>query len=403
MMEGRMMKLENMTCKIIYLCLALVMMALSGCGSSDTSTPAQSTGTKTTSEGTVAANTSGIVPASTGISAPLGNTLTFRQDTLLSTDVSGTNPVTGSIPTRVIYSTTAGDLPAAAQTLPSGSTLAAFLDIDMGAAKYFSETLQVKLNVISGGANVGDTVAIYYFNDATNTWEPGDVVTVSSDGTVTFTVRHLSIWAAFKTATPPPGKPKSTSVTPGDAQVSVTWAPPATGSSPTSYNVYYKTTPGVTAANGTKVENAVSPQVISGLTNGITYYFVVTAVSANGESGPSSEEMATPSASLQPPASPNGLAVTAGAGKVTVQWNTKETASTYNIYYIDSGSISSTDLKATGTKVTVAAAADPQPTTQTHEISGLTAGITYSFIVTAENAAGESEAQTTPKKATPTP
>jgi hypothetical protein len=262
--------------------------------------------------------------------------------------------------------------------------------------------MQATMNVISGGANVGDTVAIYSFNTSASKWEPVDDAIVSQDGTVAFTIHHLSIWAAFKTATPPPGKPSSSSVTAGNSQVTATWAAPKTGPAPTSYNLYYGTAPGVTAANGTKIENAVSPQVVKGLVNGTPYFFVVTAVNANGEGGPSSEESATPDASLQPPASPNGMGVTAGPGSVTVQWNTKLTATTYNIYYLASGAITSAELQATGVKVIVPAAADPQPATQSQQISGLIPGTQYNFIVTAENAAGESAAQSSPKPATPT-
>jgi hypothetical protein len=248
---------------------------------------------------------------------------------------------------------------------------------------------------------VGNTVAFYSFNAVTNKWEPGDDATVSQDGTAAISIRHLSILAAFKTTTPPPGKPSGSSATAGNSQITVSWSAPKTGPAPTSYNIYYGTVPGVTTTSGTKIENAVSPYVIKGLTNDTPYYFAVTAVNANGESGLSSEETATPDATQQPPASPNGVVVNPGPGSVTIQWNTKLTATSYNIYYIASADISTIDLLAGGTKVTVPAAADPQPATQSEVINGLTPGTIYSFIVTAENTAGESGAQSTPKKATP--
>ncbi len=40
-------------------------------------------------------------------------------------------------------------------TLPDGASLAAFLDIDLSAVKYFTKPLKMTMNVISGGANVG--------------------------------------------------------------------------------------------------------------------------------------------------------------------------------------------------------------------------------------------------------
>jgi predicted phage tail protein len=201
------------------------------------------------------------------------------------------------------------------------------------------------------------------------------------------------------TPIPLPAPPTGASATPGDGQVTYTWNPVATA---TSYNIYYSTASPVTKTSGIKIANVTSPKVITGLTNGTTYYFVVTAVNAAGESVESPEDSATPSAELQPPASPNGVSATAGTGKVTVQWNTKLTATSYNIYYIASSPITSADLMATGTKVNVLAlSADPQPATQSHDITGLTPGTTYSFVVTSVNAAGESGTQNNPKTATP--
>jgi hypothetical protein len=160
----------------------------------------------------------------------------------------------------------------------------------------------------------------------------------------------------------------------------------------------------VTKTTGAKVANVVSPKTITGLTNGTTYYFVVTAVNAAGESVESSETSAAPSAALQPPASPNGVSATGGTGKVTVTWNTKLTATSYVIYYTESNNITSAANLANGTKVTVAAiSADPQPATQSYDVTGLKSGTTYAFNVTSKNAAGESGTQNFPKYATTSP
>lgn len=43
------------------------------------------------------------------------------------------------------------------------------------------------------------------------------------------------------------------------------------------FNIYWDTSPGVTKETGTKIANVTSPYDHTGLTNGTTYYYVVTA------------------------------------------------------------------------------------------------------------------------------
>ena len=56
----------------------------------------------------------------------------------------------------------------------------------------------------------------------------------------------------------------------------------------TSYNIYWKDSPGVTKRNGEKISNVKNPHTIKGLKPG-TYFFVVTAVNELGESEESEE------------------------------------------------------------------------------------------------------------------
>jgi fibronectin type 3 domain-containing protein len=62
----------------------------------------------------------------------------------------------------------------------------------------------------------------------------------------------------------------------------------------TSYNVYRSQISPVTKTTGTQTTVADNSVAVSGLDNGIKYYFVVTAVNANGESAESVEVSATP-------------------------------------------------------------------------------------------------------------
>ena len=85
--------------------------------------------------------------------------------------------------------------------------------------------------------------------------------------------------------------PTGVTATAGNAQVTISWTS-VTGA--TSYNIYWSTTTGVTKTTGTKILNATNPFTHTGLTNGTTYFYVVTAVDANGESAESAQVSATP-------------------------------------------------------------------------------------------------------------
>jgi proprotein convertase subtilisin/kexin type 2 len=93
------------------------------------------------------------------------------------------------------------------------------------------------------------------------------------------------------TAVPP--VPTNVSATARDANNLIRWT---AVSAATSYNVYWSTTSGVNKTNGTKINLANNPQAHTGLTNNTTYYYVVTAVGAGGESADSAPVSAMPTA-----------------------------------------------------------------------------------------------------------
>ena len=104
--------------------------------------------------------------------------------------------------------------------------------------------------------------------------------------------------SATPTGSVAPTSPSSVSAVAGDGLVTISW----TGvSGATSYAIYWSTSPGVTPQNGTAITNATSPYLHTPLTNGQPYYYVVTALDANGESPPSTEVGATPTASASVP------------------------------------------------------------------------------------------------------
>jgi lysophospholipase L1-like esterase len=133
----------------------------------------------------------------------------------------------------------------------------------------------------------------------------------------------------------------------------------------------------VTKGNGTKIADAASPYTHDGLTNDLTYYYVVTGVNQYGE-GLESQELSAMPAQGNVPSAPTGVKAVAGDRQAMISWDDVDKAQTYNIYWSTSPDISS----KSGTKL--AGVKSPYP----H--AGLAQGITYYYVITTVNGYGES-------------
>jgi len=118
----------------------------------------------------------------------------------------------------------------------------------------------------------------------------------SASGSASATGQATASPSGGATATGTPGAPAGLTATPGNGEVGLSWTAPASagGAPPASYHVYQGTSSGFTL--GTPVTSTSDTHAtVTGLTNGTTYYFVVTAVDGSGTvSGTSGEASAQP-------------------------------------------------------------------------------------------------------------
>jgi hypothetical protein len=175
--------------------------------------------------------------------------------------------------------------------------------------------------------------------------------------------------------TPPgttiPATPSGLQASAGNAQVSLTWSA-STGD--TTYHIKRATTTGGPYTQVSAPATAAFTDV--GLTNGTTYFYVVSAVNSAGESANSPEVSARPSAPVQAPPAPTGVVATAGNAQVSLTWAASVTATSYNVKR-------STTTGGPYTKIS-------SPTATNFTDTGLTNGTAYFYVVSALNSAGES-------------
>jgi glucose/arabinose dehydrogenase/regulation of enolase protein 1 (concanavalin A-like superfamily) len=209
----------------------------------------------------------------------------------------------------------------------------------------------------------------------------GLAVTSHADGTLC-TATFDNVTLVTPAPPSPPPAPAGLGAVAGNGQVSLSWS---AASGAVSYALKRATT---TGGPYTVVQpNLTGTSFTDGaLTNGTTYFYVVSASNAAGESPDSAEASATP-ALPPPPAAPTGVAATPGNAKVTVTWSAVAGATSYTV---KSATTPGGPYSPAGTGLTA--------TSFTH--GGLTNGTRYYYVVSASNAGGEG-ADSTEASATP--
>lgn len=115
-------------------------------------------------------------------------------------------------------------------------------------------------------------------------------------------IGYFSIEGA-KTYGQVPGIPMNLRVTADSGRALLSWDSVPNAN---SYNLYLSRHPGINNSNyttklGMQMTNVISPYQITGLNNGVTYYFAVTAVNSSGEGAASDVVAATPQSNVTSP------------------------------------------------------------------------------------------------------
>ena len=183
-----------------------------------------------------------------------------------------------------------------------------------------------------------------------------------------------------------PSAPDAPSATSGQGQVSLNWNPPADNGGGPIINYYINTYQGGIALPLSTCTTTQTSCTITGLTNGAAYTFQLVAENALGRSNAS-----TSTASVTPqaiaPSAPTGVSAIAGNSQATVTWSAPASSGGSNItgYTVTSSPSSRTCSSALTSCI----------------VTGLTNGTSYTFTVSATNAAGTGSASSASNSVTP--
>ncbi|MCE3199171.1 chitobiase/beta-hexosaminidase C-terminal domain-containing protein [Paenibacillus sonchi] len=337
--------------------------------------------------GAVASGTTVALSSATS-GAAIHYTLDGSVPTSSSPEYSGPIPVTGAVTIKAI-AVKAGMTDSA--VLSEAYTLSTEPELDsiispVSAAFDKKQTQQADVTIeltLNGNTLIGISNGIANLTAGTDYTLAGSTVTISKTylaslaaGTTSLTFRFsagavqtLDI-TITDTTVPIPGVPLLQSAAFGNAQVQLIWTP-VEGS--TGYKIFQRLADTEYGSEVATVSGSVYSYNAVNLLNGTTYYFVVKAANAEGDSAASNELSATPKTA---PGAPANVTAVSGNGQAVVSFTAPDS---------DGGS-PITGYEVTSSPGNIVAYGTASPIT----VTGLTNGTGYTFTVKAVNSAGSS-------------
>ena len=253
---------------------------------------------------------------------------------------------------------------------------------DLAYYVYWSTNSGVDIN---NGTKIENVTSPFKHTKLTNGRMYYYIITANNGFTISPPTNEVS---AIPSKTP---SPTGLTAVAGNAQVTLSW----NFVSGTTYTLYWSQTSGVNTTNGTPISNVISPHTHmgAGVSNGNTYYYVLTATNRFGVSLPSPEISATP---MKTPA-PMGLMAVGGISKVEISWTTVS-GTTYTLYWSQTPGVNTINGAPISNVISP----------HTHMGTDVVNGIPHYYVLTATTTAfGTSpptaEVMATPIQTTPSP
>ncbi|WP_082722525.1 chitobiase/beta-hexosaminidase C-terminal domain-containing protein [Paenibacillus jilunlii] len=252
-------------------------------------------------------------------------------------------------------------------------------------------TIELTLN---GNTLIGISNGIANLTAGTDYTLSGSTVTISKAYLASLATGSTSLTFRFSagaaqtldititdTTVPIPGVPLLQSAVFGNAKVQLIWTP-VEGS--TGYKIFQRLADAEYGSEVGTVSGSVYSYDAVNLVNGTTYYFVVKAANAEGDSAASNELSATPKTA---PGAPANVTAVSGNGEAVVSFTAPDS---------DGGS-PITGYEVTSSPGNIVAYGTASPIT----VTGLTNGTAYTFTVKAVNSAGSSAVSALSNAVTP--